>query len=198
MIAKNGDRVQVVENGEDGALSYTVGQQGEMVDKAWEDDCGGYVLLDSGDQVYLYADEYEVIEVKTYKETPITAESLRDAYESLEDSLVSLQQQVAQIVAEKTKVSEQLKEMGFALIPLTPKQKIAVPVQDIEDYSNPCTWKVGYGVKCVNDDGWRGHFVSGGNYKITYVDSQNIIVKGEREDVNIRWDCRDFEFYAPF
>lgn len=127
-----------------------------------------------------------------------TAESLRDSYKALEASLVSLQEQVSQIEAGKIKVVEQLKEMGFALIPITPKQKIAVPVQDIEDYSNPTKWKVGYCVKCVNDQGWRGEFVSGGNYKITYVDSQNIVVKGERGDVNIRWDYRDFEFYAPF
>lgn len=127
-----------------------------------------------------------------------TAESLRDSYKALQASLVSLQQQTSQLESEKTKVVEQLKEMGFALIPSTPEQQIAVSVQDIEDYSNPTKWKVGYCVKCTNDQGWHGEFVSGGNYKITYVDSQNIVVKGEREDVNIRWDCRDFEFYAPF
>lgn len=201
MIAKNGDRIQVVENGGDGAVSYTVGQQGEMVNKAPEDDCGGIILLDSGDQVYLYADEYEVIGQNTHKETPMTAEALQHSYKALEDSLVSLQQQVSQTEAEKVKIVEQLKEMGFALIPGTlVKEQEVVFHKKFEDYSDPFKWKEGYTVKCINDQGWCGEFVSGGIYKVRHAGRIcGVIVFNEYSvEQDISLFMRDFEFYSPF
>ena len=130
-----------------------------------------------------------------------TAESLQQSYKALEVSLVTLQQQVDQIEAEKVKIVGQLKEMGFALIRGTlVKEQEVVFHKKFEDYSDPFKWKEGYTIKCINEAGWHGDFVSGGIYKVKHADRIcGVIVLDEHNvEQEISIFIRDFEFYAPF
>lgn len=83
-------------------------------------------------------------------------------------------------------LSEQLCELGYQLVPITPEVALEVPSEDMSDWRN---WREGDKIQCISSKGWEDTFVSGAVYTITSrwaggidLDSRPVALSGFADD----------------